>query len=76
MLKVKQLKAGGGVARSGASCTIAAGLNIDEGTASYYLHLTGGDMKRAFVMYKEDLVWETNNPRGILPLMQRVPIPE
>ena len=51
-----------------------AGLNIDEGTASYYLDLARGDMKQAFIMYKEDLAWETENPKGMLPLQERVPI--
>ena len=42
----------------------------------YYVQLAQGDMKQAIVMYKEDLEWETANPVGILPLRERVPIPE
>lgn len=51
-----------------------AGLKIDEGTASYYLEQTRGDLKRAFLLYKEDLAWETKNPVGILPLREPNPL--
>ena len=51
------------------------GLNIDDGTAAYYLDATRGDLKAAFQLYREDLAWETKNPVGMLPLMERVPIP-
>lgn len=54
---------------------LAAGLNIDVGTAAYYLNASKGDMKAAFLMYKEDLAWETEHPVGILPLQERGPIP-
>lgn len=53
-------------------CVTSAGLNIDEGTAAYYLEQTKGDMKKAFIMYKEDLAWETKNPIGMLPLKEPV----
>ena len=51
-----------------------AGLNIDEGTAAYYLEQTRGDLKKAFILYKEDLAWETANPVGVLPLRDPVPV--
>jgi len=58
------------------STVLPAGLNIDIGTAAYYLNSTRGDMKAAFLMYKDDLAWETEHPCGILPLQERIPIPE
>lgn len=58
------------------TCFALVGLNIDDATAAYYLQSTRGDMKAAFLLYKEDLAWETEHPVGILPLRERVPIPE
>eukprot|EP00271_Cylindrocystis_brebissonii_P012849 TRINITY_DN32364_c0_g1_i1.p1 TRINITY_DN32364_c0_g1~~TRINITY_DN32364_c0_g1_i1.p1 ORF type:complete len:433 (-),score=73.02 TRINITY_DN32364_c0_g1_i1:749-2047(-) len=35
-------------------------LRIDEGTASYYLTLAGGDLRAAYAAYLEDGKWERN----------------
>ena len=53
----------------------AEGLSIDDGTAAYYLQLTGGNLRDAILMYKEDEQWEQDFPVGMLPLREREPEP-
>ena len=32
-------------------------LGVDEGTASFYLNLANGDVRKAYAEYMEDLKW-------------------